>query len=192
MYSNEAKYYEIDGYKAVHACRESRGGGAAIYIKNSIKFKELGKSTIDKQYNWVCVSVDNLKISAIYKPPSYNCNDFLSELEILINLHPKNHVIIGDFNINILDVNSQTTKEYKNLIALNGFKIVNKINLANATRVTATTHTLIDHVISSASVTGRCRVKVADSAISDHRLLYIEIKKKMRDSSQKHTSTKKT
>ena len=41
LYSEETKYFSIDGYSSVHSCRDTRGGGAAVYIKNNIKLREL-------------------------------------------------------------------------------------------------------------------------------------------------------
>lgn len=189
LYTSETPLYNIKGYNAVHSCRDSRGGGAVIYIRSMIKYREINCS-IGKKYNWICVNIDNsLNLSAIYRPPLYKVNDFLQEFEIILHNRRDNHIVIGDININLLD-NSDIVREYKNLIALNGFAIINKIEVGQATRVTDTTATLIDHVVCSSALRDRCRVKVENSALTDHRELNLEVKKKVQTYKKKITYEK--
>ena len=70
LYPNEKHIYNLNGFAAVHSCRDSRGGGVAIYIRKSIKFRKIEKNASDKHYNWVCLLIgnNNLKLSAIYRP----------------------------------------------------------------------------------------------------------------------------
>ena len=73
LYSEE-KYFSIDGYSSVYSCRDTRGGGAAVYIKSNIKFREL-KCSISQSFKWICLSIDNkFKLSVLYRPPSLPCN----------------------------------------------------------------------------------------------------------------------
>lgn len=174
---NETFLFELDGYKAVHSCRASRGGGVSIYVRKSIKFREIEKSNKCELINWICISLgeQNLKISVIYKPPSVNNGNFFHYLESIMHTHPKNHLIVGDMNINLLNV-SEVTKEYKDLIALNNFKINNSINEECATRVNSLSKSLIDHVLSDYSSKLSCKVKVKENALSDHKLILLNVK----------------
>lgn len=141
LFESEIPFYNIDGYSAVHSCRNTRGGGAAIYIKKSIKYSKVDCSDSDKEFNWVCISFgkSNVKLSAIYRPPSLNGNIFLDDLEDILNRYNTNHIVLGDININLLNDGSLLTKEYKELVMLNRFMIVNNLNVTDATRETEST-----------------------------------------------------
>ena len=177
LYPSETVLYNIAGYSAVHSCRASRGGGAAIYIKKSIKFTTLECSGSDELVNWVCVSLgeSNIRLSAIYRPPSYDSQAFLNSLEAILNKYKSNHIIIGDMNVNLLNSGSLLTQEYKELLTLNRFEIVNSIDVANATRVTELSSTLIDHVLCNRAIRHRCNAQVEDNALSDHKKLTLNI-----------------
>ncbi|KAG8333294.1 hypothetical protein J6590_000421 [Homalodisca vitripennis] len=73
----------------------------------------------------------------------------------------KGFVLVGDFNINAMDNNHPTTKKFENLLRSFGLDLL----IRTPTRVTATTQTAIDNVITSLpSVV----VSVVNTAISDH------------------------
>lgn len=57
-----------------------------------------------------------------------------------------------------------------------GYKIINKIDPNYATRVTSTSKTIIDH-ISTSLKEHQFHLAIIESAMSDHRQLYLEIKK---------------
>lgn len=187
LYESETPFYNIEGYSAVHSCRDTRGGGAAIYIKNSIKYSKLDCSDSDKLFNWVCISFgqNNLKLSVIYRPPSYNGNIFLNDLEAILNKYKTNHIILGDMNINLLNDSSLLTKDYTELISINRFRIVNNLDEMNATRVTESTSSIIDHVLCTGSLKPRCGVKVEDNPLSDHKKVILKVKEKLVFSKQK-------
>lgn len=85
LYPNETHFYNIDGYQAIHSCREIRGGGASIYVKDNVPFNTINSSAPNEPYNWVCLELDNkLKLSAIYRPPCYPGNEFLNKFESVI------------------------------------------------------------------------------------------------------------
>lgn len=172
----ETFLFDLENYIAMHSCRVGRGGGVAIYVKKTIKFHEIEKSDPNDTISWICVSLGerNLKISALYRPPSYNGEEFLTYLESILVSHPKNHFMFGDFNINLLDSTSKTTS-YKNILLLNNFKIVNTVSEECATRVTNTTKSLIDHVISNNSANLGLKVEVKENSLSDHSLLLVKI-----------------
>lgn len=69
---NETFLFQINDFSTVHLCRAGRGGGVAIYVRKTIKFREIEKSRKNEPINWICISLGmhNLKISVIYKPPS--------------------------------------------------------------------------------------------------------------------------
>lgn len=178
----ETFLFRINNYKAVHVCRATnRGGGAAIYIKEDIQFGEIEKSQTDDIINWVCVWVgdEHLKVSVIYKPPLCNNIEFLSRMEAILVKYPKKHLLVGDFNINLLNDN-EVTKNYIDMLVLNNFKVHNVIDRNNATRVTNHSNSIIDHAITDINCNLNCTVGVEDNPLSDHRRLLIFIENNIR------------
>ena len=173
----EVNMYELKGYKALHSCRKKRGGGAAIYIKNTIKISELDKTDPQEDISGLSAVVgdNNLKVSLIYRPPSYDYDQCNLYLETLMGKYPKKHLIIGDFNVNLLDKHQNQVIEYKNTIVLNGYQILNRIDEQNATRVTLNSKSVIDHVITDLGNVNNCKVTVHSNAISDHNKLEIVV-----------------
>nr|CAH7725443.1 unnamed protein product [Callosobruchus chinensis] len=55
---NETFLYDIRNYKALHSCRDGRGGGASVYVKDTIRCCEISRSEPDSKINWLCVQLD--------------------------------------------------------------------------------------------------------------------------------------
>ncbi|VEN42975.1 unnamed protein product [Callosobruchus maculatus] len=53
----EAPFYNINNYQAVHCFREGRGGGASIYVREGISVQVVDKSNEQDSVNWVCVNL---------------------------------------------------------------------------------------------------------------------------------------
>lgn len=180
----EISFYQLNGYDALHCCRDKRGGGVSIFVKKGIKYNELAKSPPEENYNWICAQIgeNNLKISVVYKPPSYDNNQFLLHLENIMTKFSKSHTIIGDFNINLLEDDKYLTNNYQNVIKQNNFSIVNKINTESATRVTPNCHSIIDHVLISdnniKNILNRA-INIDENPLSDHRRILITLIEKV-------------
>ena len=104
----------------------------------------------------------------IYRPPQGNSiNNFLTALnEILTNIKDKNYneiFIFGDFNMNLLQNNDHNIQDLINLMY--SYSLFPLITLA--TRVTATSATLIDHIWST-NVENIVSNYVIKTDISDH------------------------
>ena len=57
-------------------------------------------------------------------------------------------IIIGDFNIDLLETSNLDTISYKNIVQMSGFNIANNIDNKHATRFTYNGRpSLIDHVL---------------------------------------------
>ena len=70
----------------------------------------------------------------------------------------------GDFNINLLSTNDTVTREYADLLA--DFQLTQHIK--DPTRISGSSATLIDHIISTSSLTVSNVYQA--SGISDHRM----------------------
>ena len=109
----------------------------------------------------------------MYRPPSINSKHFLTQSEdLLVSLNSKqcqNSIIVGDMNLDFLDVsrNSRLIEEYKLILRFFGFFISNH----EATRETASSSTCIDHIISKYDMS----VTTLKTALSDHYALVASI-----------------
>ncbi len=74
-------------------------------------------------------------------------------------------ILVGDFNIDILST-SDTVRKYQNLVSSFGFSVLD----ADPTRVSATSSSCIDHIISNAKL----NVQTVCCAINDHYGLAVE------------------
>ena len=98
----------------------------------------------------------------MFRPPSTQNSDFLvlfDELLEQLEVGNKNMILCGDFNTNSSGNNNQV-KNYKNLLEIYGLQVDN----LEPTRLTATTSTCIDQMISNSQYED----KTIESNISDH------------------------
>nr|CAI5832371.1 unnamed protein product [Callosobruchus analis] len=174
----EASFYNINNYQAVHCFREGRGGGASIYVKEGIGVQAVDKSNEKSFVNWVCVNIgeSNLKLSAIYRPPSYSGSEFLEYFNNWLCKYPTKHVIVGYLNLNLLDTRANLIMQYKNMLILSGFKLHNTVSEEHATHVTEQSKSIIHHVLSTNNIDICHSITVEDISFSDHRLLTFSIK----------------
>lgn len=138
----------IPGFSFVHVPRPTRGGGVGVYIRDTICFDILCQDIYcHSEHLWFNLAINGKKIcvAVIYRP-NENFNDFLSVFEeytALFHLPADEFVCLGDFNCNAL---SSGGRDFGNLTqVLDSFNL--KQIIANPTRITPTSSTLIDLVI---------------------------------------------
>lgn len=168
----------IKNYNIIRSDSNSRHtGGTAIYIRKTIQYKVI--SNENKNKNMWITSIEIIKhrnlngqYTVLYHSPSSSDADFIKFFEEWIeknNTEEKQHVICGDFNI---DISNNTNKKYykdklQKTINENGMK--QKIN--EYTRVTKNTKTLIDLLITNAEeIEGKT---INEDNISDHTTINI-------------------
>uniref|UniRef100_A0A1B6KLD1 Endonuclease/exonuclease/phosphatase domain-containing protein n=1 Tax=Graphocephala atropunctata TaxID=36148 RepID=A0A1B6KLD1_9HEMI len=126
--SDRADLKGIEGYTLGAAfCRERKErGGVAIFVRNDVDYEERADLNVlcqKKALEVASVEVPsrNLIVTVTYRPPSSSKQKFnsqLGEMLEIFNLEPhKNHVMAGDFNIE-LSKNTSTG----NVLDKNGFK----------------------------------------------------------------------
>lgn len=173
---NELHMYTISGYAVTHSCRNSRGGGTSIYIKDCLRFQEIKNIGGNMPYNLIGINLYELKLKlySVYKPPNCDLTEFLPDFEEIISNEKSKCVIVGDFNLDLLK-DSQKIQQYRNSISLFGYKIANKICENSATRTSQTTKTIIDHVLTNKV---ECSINIKPCSYSDHNQLEITILEK--------------
>ena len=173
-----------------------RGGGVGILIKNEYEtdlLNNLTKSNDNIEYISIVTKINKKKtiITAVYRPPILNhakVKNFCDELKQLLdnkkNQHGNcDHYIGGDFNINLLNHNSNHAKMFLDQMENhNFFPLINK-----PTRIHNNTATLIDNIFVNKPITNK--QYICPTSITDHfiTITYLEtpptkkkIKKKLR------------
>lgn len=115
-----------------------------------------------------------INIGGIYKPERNNDNDFLETYAEQLESR-KRSIALGDFNYDILKSN-KATRNYKRAIQESGYKIINKVDKTYCTRQTLNSQTIIDHVCTNLQ-NDKFHFAVINSAMSDHKHLYLELYK---------------
>ena len=173
MNENDYIKIKINNFNFIGKNRNSRGGGVGFLIKKVFTYEE-----INFQYNFstfehliIKVHMENCIISiiTIYKLIHSNNNIFINELDNLISkiYKPNKKVIItGDFNIDLLNMNSNVVKNFENIVITYDFKAtINK-----ATRMPS--RSLLDNIITNMKLTSSF-IMIDD--ISDHLPIFTSI-----------------
>ena len=149
-------------------------GGICIYIHNSLDFKI--RNDIDKfddDLETCSIEIVNSKsknfiITGIYRPTKSDVKllkDYCKNLLKKKNTNDKTVFILGDLNVNSLDYdNNESVKKIFNMIFQCGFLPL----IQRATRVTRTTATAIDHIITDAIFDKTKHSGIIKTQISDH------------------------
>ena len=146
----------FDGYNLVHSTRIGRrAGGTAIFIKNTFDFEIIPEATVNLPFIesvFIKIKHNNtnpITISAIYRPPNSNFQDFLGFMEnTLSNFVNRNNetILLGDFNIDLLKINDDhLSSAFYN--SMNTYSLIPTIT--NPTRETDNTCTLIDNILTT-------------------------------------------
>lgn len=168
----------LEGYRSFHQSRAGtqRGGGLCIFVHDSlsVKFrKDLCYNNADCES--VCVEIltetsKNIIVNNIYRPPAGNIKQFKSYLKNFLkelnNTH-KTIFTVGDFNIDLLDQTNIMVKRYLDTLIQNNILPT----ITKPTRVTRTTSTLIDNILTNRPLYAETGIITTD--ISDHFPIFL-------------------
>lgn len=98
---------DIDGYTVYRTDRPKRGGGVAIYVKDSFEVTVLLSESVVKKYellalNLIVSKTFYLPIVGCYRPPLASTDAISSLMHWVTSLNYKELVLLGDFNVNWL------------------------------------------------------------------------------------------
>lgn len=169
----ELTNYAIPGFTLYGNCNHNyRAGGVAVYIADGVDV------TVTTSFSFssadvllVVLNLNNFKISilCIYRLQSCSINEFLFEYtQFLDDFKPKNLLILGDLNIDILQ-NSAIIDEYKFLMSSHGLS--SDINVP--TRIFGASSTCIDHVFFRSSSNATISSSINDLGITDHCAIFV-------------------
>lgn len=183
-------HYEIPGYTLLRADRAvGTGGGVALYIKCGMVFEQLHITSVDPGIEFISLILKmrgvKLCVAIVYRPPhvSYTClGSLFQALFVDIAVQVDYAVCLGDINVDLLSNSCHEAKYLCRLLRLHS--IVQHVT--EPTRVTASSATLIDHIITDKAMQlKRCGVIDASAVldhrnkkITDHKLIYCELELK--------------
>lgn len=160
--------------------RGGRGGGVALFVHRDIKFKLLEFNLSINSFEYLLVSIiinreQEYVLCVIYRSSSLkDFGKFYEDFETLcscILATTDRFLCIGDINIDLLQVTSNM-QQYSDL--LDSFNLTQVV--AKPTRVSATSSTLLDHIIvSDTSFVENVDVDLNHS-ISDHGVIICNLK----------------
>lgn len=122
-------YYNITGYHPlVFRNRGTRGGGVAFFVfeiytvVRNIDLSNLELLSVDIKLNGTYIYT----CTVVYNEQNENKNIFVNKFnDCLSNCNKVNHLICGDFNIDLLS-RADDVQSYKDLINCNGFEMKKK------------------------------------------------------------------
>ncbi|XP_063968654.1 uncharacterized protein LOC135157353 [Lytechinus pictus] len=163
----------LDNFDIIRKDRNRSGGGIAIYIKSSINYSVRNDIT-EYDLEMIVLEIKRLKVKPFfvvvwYRPPNSNVDKFNLFENVLLKLDRLKHdyVILGDINCDMLATRcSWQTKHLQELMDTMGLAQV----INSPTRVTATTSTLVDLILTNNKTKIR-NVKVVPISLSDHYMI---------------------
>lgn len=193
----DTKNFNIDQFNCYYnSSHFNKCDGVLVYIKdNIIVEKEDIKISQSTLLEIKCtINNINFNITAIYRPPSTNLETFLNDIDTYLgklNYNNTVNVVVGDVNINLLDINSELVRKYLNTLAKYSFSsYINK-----PTRVTNISTSILDHIF----INGINKVKkqiivtpvIIKTNITDHYLTYVKFNTQENINTQKKIIRKK-
>lgn len=176
IFPHQTEFYNIQNYNAFFNCRNDGYGGVALYVHESIN-SNLIESSEEHKINYVIVRIPDIRscIAVVYKKPSVSFSIFSSVLTKILT-KTNRIILIGDTNIDIQKINTQTL-QYLTLIESLGCHLLNSTDKKYATRINKhrnarhTTSSTIDHIITN-NHNFKFNLGINDSHISDHQQLF--------------------
>lgn len=159
--------YQLPGYEAIHACRKTQSAGISLFYKTGLIFEPIATRTdevslIHAQFSNSNLHTSSLLVTAVYMPDSRNFPLLNARMHDLLDNVTDNHILMGDFNVNVLAQNQMSTS-YLDTILSQGYAIQNTL----PTRPSSST--LIDHVISNFENTVCVTL---ENTLSDHNAIF--------------------
>ena len=135
----------------------NRADGCVIYIKDSLV--EVPNIEIIDNFNYINTIIKlknnvSIKVTSLYRCHKVKKSDFISIIKNIIDKekYTPNHIIVGDFNINIMDTSNKLVNEYLNNYFEAGYiPLFNKIT--RPTSLDKQQGSCIDNMLFKSSIT---------------------------------------
>ena len=177
--------FDLQGYHFYSTPTEAQAGGTMLYLSNTLNSfsrKDLNQilykpKLLESTFAEISFSnQSNLVVGSIYKHPTLDtfefCNNFLSPLLEKTSREGKTLILLGDFNINLLNSGDPNVVNFLDI--LGNHLILPQILLP--TRVTINSKTLIDNIFLSPNKFEKVSGNIT-TGISDHLPQFLLLKK---------------
>lgn len=167
--------FSINNYTCYYKnSRINKADGVVIYISNDLDHTTITEVVGQCKILTTCVKINStsvLKISGIYRCHDYNKRQFLYDLETYMKNNKKNnnHILIGDFNIDINDVDEFSELFLTNLLDMNFLPIFN-----NITRPSENGGSCIDNMSVKTKI--KCESYTLKQVFTDHFPIFLVMK----------------
>ena len=180
-------FCSIVGYNHEYLYRQDKiGGGVSLFIKDNVKyFVRSDLSILNKHIEVIFVEIDknqyqsskNIVVGTLYRPPNTDIEIFNAHLNNILEIlksENKSVYIMGDYNINLLNVDSHNlSSEFLNLMySFAFFPVINK-----PTRISKNTSSLIDNIFCNDIIENVLFNGILYTDISDHLPIFSIINK---------------
>ena len=153
---------KVDGFelKTAKLRQETRGGGTAIFVRNTLVVKILTTPFVEGTIETAGIKIGNINFISIYRPPNSRKDDFVDGLSTYLDTLGGQQIILGgDLNLNM---NLNTPNAWINNIC-NTYDL--KPRISGVTRIDS--GTCIDNFLSNIEGTFR----ISTIAIADHQAI---------------------
>ena len=174
-----ADVYGLTGYKAIHNYRkQKKGGGVSLFIEENIRY--IDRDDLLHMNDYIeCVLIElekgemglgsNAVVGVIYRPPGTEIKIFNEQLQGIlqsINSDNKKCYLLGDYNINLLNIDKHTdTNEFLDMMYTHSLFP----NVTKPTRIYGKSSMLIDNIFSNDLLgTTQTLSGILETDISDH------------------------
>lgn len=168
--------FHIEGYDLVYnGGIFNKNDGIVFYLKNNLDYNfeivQVGQCSVLKVL--ITLGDARLQVTGVYKSPTIPIKEFDDSFHEYLRVHCRNdicHVIVGDFNINILE-DSLDVLSYLNVLSEEDFvSVVNK-----PTRVQGNSSSCIDHMLVKSI--GHYTPIIVKNHITDHfsTILFVKL-----------------
>lgn len=180
----------VKNYSTITSSRKNRsGGGVALLVHKSVNNFDCIDTYSDDFLNSLSVKIffnnSDFLINVCYNPPNMNSVRYENFFDVLnnslSNIKNKNSIVVGDFNINLLDSN-KTVTEYKSVLNSNNFYICDE-----NTPTRDISGSVLDHLIIN-NLNQSVVVNHINCGISDHNIMVCEFASKNNNISNKVNS----
>ena len=187
--SDKISYEKIGmpGYDVIRHDRNRKGGGVAIYWRSSLQ-AQVPNILPDSAANIECCILDVdikhdicVRICCVYRPPSSSLSSWepsFNQLMDDLSSAGKTFLVLGDFNVNLLNDDAFATK-LKSDLHLSQL-------ITELTRITKKSATLIGQIYCSCKLLARL-CGLANIHLSDYSLIFCELSNEQTIRSKKFT-----
>lgn len=168
-----------EGYEMFICDRDSRGGGVAIIVKNSVVTSQVQSNVPETVWCKISLSNTVYLVGVVYRPPT-TAPEYLDELNNFLCTHVNGNtrlILTGDFNLPHINWDAflpgqveidSGEKMLEIMFAHNLIQIVNEY-----TRITPASRSVLDLVFLSNKI--RNYEICVEGGVSDHRLVFVTV-----------------